>query len=108
MNNFEKIRRYLEKTMSEDERHNFEQAMDFDPDLKAAVMDHELYQNLSQEIILGGLSDKIKKNQLLLSKEARNSRHYYLIILAILSMICLLYTSPSPRDATLSRMPSSA
>ena len=25
-----------------------------------------------------------------------------------LCMICLLYTSPSPRDATLSRMPSSA
>ena len=25
-----------------------------------------------------------------------------------LSKICLLYTSPSPRDATLSRMPSSA
>ena len=25
-----------------------------------------------------------------------------------LSFICLLYTSPSPRDATLSRMPSSA
>ena len=25
-----------------------------------------------------------------------------------LSLICLLYTSPSPRDATLSRMPSSA
>ena len=24
------------------------------------------------------------------------------------SYICLLYTSPSPRDATLSRMPSSA
>ena len=23
-------------------------------------------------------------------------------------MVCLLYTSPSPRDATLSRMPSSA
>ena len=27
---------------------------------------------------------------------------------SILSMNCLLYTSPSPRDATLSRMPSSA
>ena len=27
---------------------------------------------------------------------------------ADLIMICLLYTSPSPRDATLSRMPSSA
>ena len=26
----------------------------------------------------------------------------------MLSMVCLLYTSPSPRDATLSRMPSSA
>ena len=26
----------------------------------------------------------------------------------ILTQICLLYTSPSPRDATLSRMPSSA
>ena len=25
-----------------------------------------------------------------------------------MSLICLLYTSPSPRDATLSRMPSSA
>ena len=29
-------------------------------------------------------------------------------VLGILSLICLLYTSPSPRDATLSRMPSSA
>ena len=27
---------------------------------------------------------------------------------AVVSEICLLYTSPSPRDATLSRMPSSA
>ena len=26
----------------------------------------------------------------------------------VLRMVCLLYTSPSPRDATLSRMPSSA
>ena len=26
----------------------------------------------------------------------------------IIGMTCLLYTSPSPRDATLSRMPSSA
>ena len=27
---------------------------------------------------------------------------------AVLDVACLLYTSPSPRDATLSRMPSSA
>ena len=26
----------------------------------------------------------------------------------VLALLCLLYTSPSPRDATLSRMPSSA
>ena len=31
-----------------------------------------------------------------------------LFILGVLLTICLLYTSPSPRDATLSRMPSSA
>ena len=30
------------------------------------------------------------------------------VILGTQSHICLLYTSPSPRDATLSRMPSSA
>ena len=30
------------------------------------------------------------------------------VIISILNKICLLYTSPSPRDATLSRMPSSA
>ena len=30
------------------------------------------------------------------------------VILIVYSITCLLYTSPSPRDATLSRMPSSA
>ena len=34
--------------------------------------------------------------------ETRNSRSY------VQPFSCLLYTSPSPRDATLSRMPSSA
>ena len=29
-------------------------------------------------------------------------------VAVILAYLCLLYTSPSPRDATLSRMPSSA
>ena len=29
-------------------------------------------------------------------------------LIVLPGMICLLYTSPSPRDATLSRMPSSA
>ena len=30
------------------------------------------------------------------------------LIEAIMILVCLLYTSPSPRDATLARMPSSA
>ena len=34
--------------------------------------------------------------------------HYKYMIIISLVENCLLYTSPSPRDATLSRMPSSA
>ena len=44
---------------------------------------------------LGNPKETKKKYQLLLNAGKR-------------SYICLLYTSPSPRDATLSRMPSSA
>ena len=33
---------------------------------------------------------------------------FLLTIFGYMSYLCLLYTSPSPRDATLSRMPSSA
>ena len=33
---------------------------------------------------------------------------FVLVVFYICSTFCLLYTSPSPRDATLSRMPSSA
>ena len=32
----------------------------------------------------------------------------YATLAALIARTCLLYTSPSPRDATLSRMPSSA
>jgi len=40
--------------------------------------------------------------------DAWNCFPYLLILLTVMSIVCLLYTSPSPRDATLSRMPSSA
>ena len=40
--------------------------------------------------------------------DANGSLHYYLHGGHASFTICLLYTSPSPRDATLSRMPSSA
>ena len=46
-------------------------------------------QHLSTEL-MGGMSDHDRKP------------------IPSLSLTCLLYTSPSPRDATLSRMPSSA
>ena len=32
----------------------------------------------------------------------------YVVAVLVLYMVCLLYTSPSPRDRTRSRMPSSA
>ena len=40
--------------------------------------------------------------------EHKTSHYAICTAFMALSMICLLYTSPSPRDATLSRMPSSA
>ena len=45
-----------------------------------------------------------KKNQITLIDLASNDY----LDLARHPLFCLLYTSPSPRDATLSRMPSSA
>ena len=42
----------------------------------------------------------------LVGTTARKDRE--MLINRALDLICLLYTSPSPRDATLSRMPSSA
>ena len=40
--------------------------------------------------------------------EIKIRRHFDEAMVLYQSMLCLLYTSPSPRDATLSRMPSSA
>ena len=52
------------------------------------------YQYISQEI------------SSLLNKKEQNDKDG--TVININSKTCLLYTSPSPRDATLSRMPSSA
>ena len=41
-------------------------------------------------------------------KDSREIERRVLSVLKIVSKICLLYTSPSPRDRTRSRMPSSA
>ena len=45
---------------------------------------------------------------LTLTKEIRNNSDIPIILLTAKSGTCLLYTSPSPRDGLLSRMPSSA
>ena len=37
-----------------------------------------------------------------------NGNFLFTLLLGMVSSICLLYTSPSPRDGRLSRMPSSA
>ena len=55
-----------------------------------------------------GVLDGVTTNPSLMAKAgitgAKNIEDHYKKI----ASICLLYTSPSPRDATLSRMPSSA
>ena len=38
----------------------------------------------------------------------KNEKNYFFTSLLTVLLICLLYTSPSPRDRTRSRMPSSA
>ena len=47
-------------------------------------------------------------NPVAYKKILESSRESMVEQLLIIEMACLLYTSPSPRDATLSRMPSSA
>ena len=59
----------------------------------------------------GQLSQKLRTQAKSLSHEGKILFPGYIsgdLKTALLSNCCLLYTSPSPRDATLSRMPSSA
>ena len=44
----------------------------------------------------------------IIKKRFKNYEKYTPLVDRTLAMICLLYTSPSPRDGLLSRMPSSA
>ena len=78
--------------------------------------------NDSSGILLGPGDDAglftAKKNDLIFSTDVSNSdvhfpkdlapEHIAFRSCAVAASDCLLYTSPSPRDATLSRMPSSA
>ena len=61
---------------------------------------HRLDRPVSGTIIFARTSKGLSRMSELFKKREVN-KHYW-------AVTCLLYTSPSPRDATLSRMPSSA
>ena len=74
-----------------------ERILDLSPDLVIGFSD--LQADIARELIQRGA------NVLLLN---HRSVQEILNMILMLSSICLLYTSPSPRDRTRSRMPSSA
>ena len=62
---------------------------------------------MSQDSILGGAARDLGTNQEFI-KQVVSHAHSSLEADVRRSIICLLYTSPSPRDKRQSRMPSSA
>ena len=66
------------------------------------LKDHQLKEYI--EKIFNGYRETVADAKKVLDKHALGTAHNKVIHL----ISCLLYTSPSPRDATLSRMPSSA
>ena len=77
---------------------------------KKANVDHILVRDYIREIDIGafqseyGVKQRVSFNVIL----EVNTDNYPMHDNVDLVLSCLLYTSPSPRDATLSRMPSSA
>ena len=66
------------------------------------VDDEPDIRNLVQEILMDeGYQVSVAEDTTVARQQASSKR-------PDLVLLCLLYTSPSPRDATLSRMPSSA
>ena len=59
------------------------------------------WAELEQELLASDLGPTLTKNFLEAAKKVKGDN-------AELALICLLYTSPSPRDRQKSRMPSSA
>ena len=58
--------------------------------------------------VAGALGTVIGLDREYRAKEAGYRTHFLVSLGSALIMICLLYTSPSPRDRSISRMPSSA
>ena len=55
-------------------------------------------ENVERKFVSGGMTGMMTSNEFFA----------YKLLMSILFFICLLYTSPSPRDLSTSRMPSSA
>ena len=77
----------------------------------AVMIERELDQRLSgcvdKSVTLGDLLERYLK-EVTLHKKSRDKETWRIKALLKRSISCLLYTSPSPRDAHESRMPSSA
>ena len=67
----------------------------------------EAYLAMSGALKKGDLSTE-DREVIYLAVSEMNGCHYCVSAHTMIAGGCLLYTSPSPRDATLSRMPSSA
>ena len=67
----------------------------------------KLARSAGASVTLSGIDDEYAIIKLS-SGETRKVRKDCKATIGVVSNPCLLYTSPSPRDATLSRMPSSA
>ena len=75
----------------------------------SAKVDWERTNNAGDlEAELGSFEIRMKGSSFTTDQSRLRSKMFDLPLEGELSMNCLLYTSPSPRDATLSRMPSSA
>ena len=64
----------------------------------------DLAKEISENSPLGVMETRATMRQGLADRVRKTTDHE----LVVQDKLCLLYTSPSPRDATLSRMPSSA
>ena len=69
-------------------------------DLEQKIIFHNNSENKLNHLILYDWNNAYSSNDTPLSKKLYEEYN--------LALICLLYTSPSPRDTALSRMPSSA